>query len=497
LKLRAQSEGLKRQALRWLDADGPALVEFLAAFVRKASPNPPGNTRAAADHVAGFLASRGLPFSVVAPQAESPNIGGIFDCAAPGRHLALNGHIDVYPVTDAAGWARAPFSGDIAEGRVHRRGAADMKCGLTASLVAYAYLHRLRGALGRRVSLSAVSDEEAGGLWGTGYLFAHHPELIGDCCLNGEPGSPHLVRVGEKGPLWLRFTVNAAPGHGGYPIPGTGAIASAARLILDLERVTRLPPATPPALKAALEGARAAMERGLGAGAVETVQAVTLNVGKIRGGDKISLRATECVFDADIRLPVGIEKAAVMAEIEPVLARHPNARMEELIYAAPNVSDPVHVLTIPPPQDRAHVAQRTFGPRDVRVRLFQHQAHGGDGLSRRADAVGRALLHRGRHLCRRRRPSPGERCGTPSGCDGRRAHARARRGVLCGAQSRRRRGDDDGARSPGSHGDHAFPPPHGARERARAAHRGAAHQPGAARLALIRLIGGARLSGPR
>jgi succinyl-diaminopimelate desuccinylase len=316
------------------------LVDLFAGFVRAASPNPPGDTRAAADHVSTILASRGLPFSIVAPQAEMPNIVGTFECASPGRHLALNGHIDVYPVTDAAGWERAPFSGDVADGRVHGRGAADMKCGLTASLVAYAYLHRLRGELAGRVSLSAVSDEETGGRRGTGYLFEHHPELIGDCCLNGEPGSPHLVRIGEKGPLWARFTVSGAPGHGGYPIPGTGAIAGAARLIVDLERVTRLKPATPPALAAALEDARAAMERGLGAGAVETVQAVTLNVGKIRGGEKISLRATECVFDADIRLPVGLDKAALTAELDAILARHPKARMEELIFAAPNVSDP-------------------------------------------------------------------------------------------------------------------------------------------------------------
>ncbi len=333
-------EDMKRRVLQWIDEDKSALVDFLSAFVRAASPNPPGDTRAAADHVCAFLHARGLPFSVIAPRAEMPNIAGTFECAAPGRHLALNGHIDVYPVTDAGGWRRAPFSGDVADGRVHGRGAADMKCGTTASLAAYAYLHRLRDRLHGRVSLSAVSDEESGGRWGNGYLMEHHPELIGDCCLNGEPGSPHLVRIGEKGPLWARFTVTAPAGHGSYPIPGRGAIAKAARLIADLERVTRLTPATPPALAAALERARPAMERGLGAGAVETVQAVTLNVGTIRGGTKISLRASECVFDADIRLPIGIEKAVLMAELDAILARHPDARMEELIFAAPNVSDP-------------------------------------------------------------------------------------------------------------------------------------------------------------
>lgn len=336
----ADAASCREKVLEWIERDRAALVAFYSEFVRRPSPNPPGNTRVAAEHVCAFLTKQDAPFSIVAPKAEMPNIIGSFDGASPGRHLALNGHIDVYPVTDPEGWQRAPFSGDVADGRVHGRGAADMKCGTSASLVTYAYLHRLRDRLAGRLSLSAVSDEETGGRWGTGYLMDHHPEIIGECCLNGEPGSPHVVRIGEKGPLWARFTVTGPGGHGGYPNRGAGAIVNAAKLIVDLEEVTRMTPRTPPRLKAALEEARPAMERGLGAGVVETVQAITMNVGKIQGGVKISLKPTECVFDVDFRLPIGIEKPMLMTVLEDILARHPQARMDEIIYAAPNVSDP-------------------------------------------------------------------------------------------------------------------------------------------------------------
>ena len=38
-----------------------------------------------------------------------PNIVGSFDGGRPGRHLVLNGHIDVFPVADdGAGWTRDP-----------------------------------------------------------------------------------------------------------------------------------------------------------------------------------------------------------------------------------------------------------------------------------------------------------------------------------------------------------------------------------------------------
>ena len=39
-------------------------------------------------------------------------------------------------------------------------------------------------------------------------------EVIGDCCLNGEPSSPWTLRFGEKGPLWLEFAVRTKGAHG-------------------------------------------------------------------------------------------------------------------------------------------------------------------------------------------------------------------------------------------------------------------------------------------
>jgi succinyl-diaminopimelate desuccinylase len=48
--------------------------------------------------------------------------------------------------------------------------APDMKCGTTAAIFAYRYLHRLRDQLKGKLSLAVVSDEETGGRWGTRYL---------------------------------------------------------------------------------------------------------------------------------------------------------------------------------------------------------------------------------------------------------------------------------------------------------------------------------------
>jgi succinyl-diaminopimelate desuccinylase len=131
----------RQQILDWIDHDREELVRFLQAFVQHKSPNPPGDTRNVADFLRKFLDLRGLPYRIIAPHPEMPNIVGSFDCAHPGRHLVLNGHIDVFPVADdGAGWSRDPWGGEIVDGKIYGRGVADMKAGTTASIFTYAYL---------------------------------------------------------------------------------------------------------------------------------------------------------------------------------------------------------------------------------------------------------------------------------------------------------------------------------------------------------------------
>ncbi|HHY95989.1 MAG TPA: M20/M25/M40 family metallo-hydrolase [Firmicutes bacterium] len=122
-----------------------------------------------------------------------------------GRHVVFNGHLDTFPVVDPATWSVSPFSGEVRGGRLYGRGAAYMKGGVAASLVAFVLLYTVRECLPGRVSLTLVSDEETGSTWGTNYLLQARPDLRGDGLINGEPSSPVNVRIGEKGMYWFRF----------------------------------------------------------------------------------------------------------------------------------------------------------------------------------------------------------------------------------------------------------------------------------------------------
>ena len=230
----------KEQLVQWIEADREKLINFFSRFLQAKSPNPPGDTREATQHICHFLEEENLPYQIIAPQEIMPNIVGSFDCGSPGRHLVLNGHIDVFPVGDATGWKHDPWGGTVAEGRIFGRGANDMKCGTTASIFTYAYLYRIRDQLKGKLTLTCVSDEETFGPWGARYLMKHHPEVHGDCCLNGEPGSPYTIRFGEKGFVWIAFMIRTPGANSAYSHLSPSANKIAGQLIAELETLTDL-----------------------------------------------------------------------------------------------------------------------------------------------------------------------------------------------------------------------------------------------------------------
>jgi succinyl-diaminopimelate desuccinylase len=337
----------KEQILAWIDQDHDELVRFLSAFVAIPSPNPPGDTRDAAQFLADRLRSEGVPTEIRSAKDHLPNVVGVFDGARLGRHLVLNGHIDVFPVGPAEPWSRDPWSGAVEDGRVHGRGVVDMKCGTAASVWSYIYLHRLRDRLAGRLALTCVSDEETGGTWGTKWLIETYPdEFRGDCVLNGEPSVPSMIRFGEKGTLRVVFEIDTPGAHAAYTHQSDNAIRIAADLIRDLYGLEGMAFEQDEAVRRAIEASGPAIDRGLGAGASGILNRVTVSPGVIQGGLKINMLPGHCRIEVDIRLPVGLTHAAVMGEVERILARYPAAHMTPVWThsSEPSVCDPEHEM---------------------------------------------------------------------------------------------------------------------------------------------------------
>ena len=133
----------KQQLLDSIEEDRDQLVQFFSDFVASPSPNPPGDTTVAVKHITDFLDREELPYRLIDPQPTMANVVGTFEGASPGRHLVLNGHIDCFPVDETDDrWSHGPWSGEVADGKVWGRGSSDMKCGTTASIFTFRYLHR-------------------------------------------------------------------------------------------------------------------------------------------------------------------------------------------------------------------------------------------------------------------------------------------------------------------------------------------------------------------
>ncbi len=278
-----------------------------------------------------------------------PNIVAVTNGSGPGRHLVMNRHIDVFPVGEDEKWTHGPWSGDVADGKVWGRGASDMKCGTSASILAFVYLSRLKTHWPGKLVLTAVSDEETGGKWGTRYLLDHRAEdCVGDCVLNAEPSGLNSVRFAEKGTLRLTFIVETPGAHGAYPHRSKNANRIAASLICDLDAINDLPVNMPPKMAEILSRpeVRACMDGVMGKGAADVATRVTLNVGVVRGGLKVNMMPGNCRVEADIRLPFGVDRTDVLAAIEKILERYPEVTLEvqEAASNPASASEPDHEM---------------------------------------------------------------------------------------------------------------------------------------------------------
>jgi acetylornithine deacetylase len=93
-----------------------------------------------------------------------PILAGRLAGGGGGRSIMLTGHIDVVPPGAAAHWRTDPFVATLRDGRLHGRGAVDMKGGVACMLEAVAVLRERGVRLAGDMVFATVVDEEIGGM---------------------------------------------------------------------------------------------------------------------------------------------------------------------------------------------------------------------------------------------------------------------------------------------------------------------------------------------
>ncbi|KAL5332548.1 hypothetical protein BJX70DRAFT_407465 [Aspergillus crustosus] len=323
-----------------IEATREEQIRHLQSFVQTPSLNPPGNTTAAATVLTNYLSSLNIPYSIIEPQTGNPNILSEFNGGKrPGPRVVLNENIDVFPVdNNTDGWTCDPWSGDLADGRIHGRGVVDMKSG-TASL-------SLRGS----VAFLAVSDEETGGRWGTKYLIAQDKQRWGgDVMLSAEPGQ--TIRFSERGTLRLSGSVSTRGRPWGIFEPEVkGAIRTATEILGSVvQSVESIEPNPPPEIDSYLKDPEvlAAVDKATGPKTSTIIARPTVNIGTIQGGVKVNMIPDHCTFELDIRLRIRLLAEEVLAVIHSLIKEHPDAKIEIAMQEA--ASNPASFSTISHP----------------------------------------------------------------------------------------------------------------------------------------------------
>ena len=148
--------------------------------------------------------------------------------------LVLQGHVDVVPIGDATKWEHDPFAARIAAGRLHGRGACDMKAGVAANLAVVRALRRSGLTLEKPLAIHSVVSEEDGGLGAFATMLRGHG---GEMAVITEPTSGRLVTA-TAGALTFELTVAGRAAHGSTRYEGFSAVDAYLplhRAIRDLE----------------------------------------------------------------------------------------------------------------------------------------------------------------------------------------------------------------------------------------------------------------------
>ena len=245
--------------------------------------------------VQAYLAGHGVESRLVHDETGSKaNLWAVIGPAdVPG--IVLSGHTDVVPVEGQA-WTSDPFRARVADGRLHGRGAADMKGFLACVL---RLVPDLVAARLRRPAILAFSyDEELGCKGAPGLIDALLAALpLPEGCLVGEPTLLRLID-GHKGKAGYRCTVTGREGHSALPALGANAVVAAARIIGEV----------------AAMGERFAVHGPFADGFGPPHH--TSSVGRIEGGAQLNIIPRHCGFEFEFRTLPGSDPLQLVGAVQ-------------------------------------------------------------------------------------------------------------------------------------------------------------------------------------
>jgi len=312
------------------------LVQLTQKLIQFNSENPPGNELALARFIEKKMISLGLKVKTYtfAPLEISrrdtpfltgfaknrPNVVAVLKGTSPKASqnaILLTPHIDTVPA--GKGWSFNPYGGIVKNGRIYGRGATDDKGNLACAMEVMQSLVEDEVVLRHDVVLAATVDEETGSKKGIIPLIEKgilKPKAA--LILDSDEFS---TIVAQKGLIHARLQIFGKKAHGAYNWYGVNAIELAAKVIADLK------------------------DHKFFYKKHHLLHKPTINIGTIRGGDKVNMVADFCEFSFDLRYLPGMNPQELLSAVKRLTKKHAKKFkliVDDLQY--PYEIDPQHTL---------------------------------------------------------------------------------------------------------------------------------------------------------
>jgi succinyl-diaminopimelate desuccinylase len=283
------------------------LVKDLIGFD---SQNPPGREKEIADFCRAYLGRWGIPSRSVALRPGRDNV--IAEMGSGSKKLLITPHLDTVPA--GRKWTHSPLKGRLQGGKIFGLGATDCKCNLACAMEAMVRLAEGRVRLPYNLVFAATADEETGSALGLIPLLEKNVLRV-DAALVLDADAFSII-VAQKGLMHLKLSFNGVRAHGAYPWLGSNAIDKGMAVVEVLKQEIA------------------------GKGRHPHLRPATVNVGTIRGGDKVNIVADWCEIELDVRFLPGTRGEDVLARVKKIIARE--ARREVTLEAA-SIQEPYEI----------------------------------------------------------------------------------------------------------------------------------------------------------
>ncbi|KAK5994123.1 Diaminopropionate ammonia-lyase [Cladobotryum mycophilum] len=278
-----------------VSSDDPVALTQTLVKINSANPSlgsvpGPGETEIAR-YVTAWLEHRDIENHWIEPTKGRPSVVGVARGSGGGKSLMFNGHLDTVTIM---GYEEDPLGGEIKDGKLYGRGAADMKCGLAAAMVALANAKKL--GLRGDVIFTGVADEEYASIGTEQVLQAG---WRADAALVNEPTEAEILHA-HKGFVWLEVDIHGLAAHGSRADLGIDAICMAGYFLVEIHK-----------------HARQLQES---AGDL-TLGSPTIHASLIKGGEEESSYPALCTVTLERRTIAGETVDTVKQEIKDILDR--------------------------------------------------------------------------------------------------------------------------------------------------------------------------------